>query len=393
MTDVVALDLFVGAGGMSYGLQRSGIRVDCGVDINDQCRFPFEANVGGEFLHRDVGAILEDWHDSEVPPLDLTELEKYYPDNSVRLLVGCAPCQPFSDLTNSQSAANPGDWALIEALRRTVDRLDIDIVAMENVPGLAQSEVYIESFGPWFTENGYDVWAEVIDSSKYGVPQSRKRFVFLASKMGDIELLSPTNEDNPVTVRDVLEREQLGEIGPGEQDLETHALHRAAGLRATNRKRMRHTREGEDWHNLPDELQPASAKTSSYTSYGRMWWDEPAPTLTTNFYNWGSGRFGHPGYNEDSELSVDRAISLYEGALLQTFPPDYEFVSEGEDINLASMGRLIGNAVPVRLAEVIGESIQRHLAESSVSENICTSSQTGESMAINEPEGSLISTR
>jgi DNA (cytosine-5)-methyltransferase 1 len=84
-----------------------------------------------------------------------------------------------------------------------------------------------------------------------------------------------------------------------------------------------------------------------------MSWDEPAPTITTQFYGYGSGRFGHP--------DQDRALSLREGAILQGFPDDYSFVPDGVPINFKTVGRLIGNAVPVTLGRVIGRSILRHL--------------------------------
>ncbi|MNC62216.1 putative BsuMI modification methylase subunit YdiO [compost metagenome] len=85
-----------------------------------------------------------------------------------------------------------------------------------------------------------------------------------------------------------------------------------------------------------------------------MSWNESAPTLTTQFYGFGNGRFGHP--------EQDRAISLREGAILQGFPADYSFVPEGEQIRFGALGRMIGNAVPVTLGKVIGRSILQHLA-------------------------------
>jgi len=86
-----------------------------------------------------------------------------------------------------------------------------------------------------------------------------------------------------------------------------------------------------------------------------MEWDSPSPTITTQFFGFGNGRFGHP--------KDDRAISLREGAVLQTFPPDYQFVEEGGTYYCKGIGRLIGNAVPVRLGKVIGKSIRVHLVK------------------------------
>lgn len=366
MVDVAAIDVFAGAGGLSYGLQQADIPVVAGVDIDADCAHPFEANVSGDFLQRDVGAVLDDWPDTDVPSLDTAELAAQYPDDedSIRILVGCAPCQPFSDLNNGQGAADPEKWDLLRAMRHVVEKtpVDIDIVAIENVPGAAKADVYTDVFRPWFETNGYQVWEDVVDCTNYCIPQGRDRFVMLASRLGDIELLDATRDESDiVTVRRAFADHELTDIDAGEWDPECHRLHKAAGLRGDNPDRMRATAEGEDWHDLPDNLKPASEDGSSYVSYGRMWWDEPAPTLTTNFYNWGSGRFGHPGYDDDPDESTDRAISAYEAAILQTFPSGFEFLPPDEEPRLTRLGQLIGNAVPPRLGAVIGGSIRRHL--------------------------------
>ena len=87
--------------------------------------------------------------------------------------------------------------------------------------------------------------------------------------------------------------------------------------------------------------------------YGRMGWDVPGPTVTTQCYGYGNGRFGHP--------DQDRAISLREAAILQTFPRRYRFVAEKTPVRFVRLGRLIGNAVPVKLGEAIGRSFVAHL--------------------------------
>ena len=111
-----------------------------------------------------------------------------------------------------------------------------------------------------------------------------------------------------------------------------------------------------DWD---EELRAPCHKRESGESYGgvyaRMSWDNPAPTITTQFYNYGTGRFGHP--------EQDRAISLREGALFQTFPPDYEFIVPELPFSIKRLGTHIGNAVPVDLGIVIGKSIQANIKE------------------------------
>jgi len=190
----------------------------------------------------------------------------------------------------------------------------------------------------------------------YGVPQNRRRLVLLASKRGPIELQEPSHEireDDP-TVEEWIG--DLPEIGAGR----THPddpLHRAQGLSDTNMRRIQASDPGGTWKDWPEDLQLACHKKesgSTYTPvYGRMEPDEPAPTITTQFFNYGSGRFGHP--------DQDRPISLREGAVLQTFPEDYEFFPQGESPSMDKLGRMIGNSVPPLLGHAIGHTILEHL--------------------------------
>lgn len=138
------------------------------------------------------------------------------------------------------------------------------------------------------------------------------------------------------------------------------SLHRCPKLSKINLERIRQSRPGGTWHDwdkklLPNCYKKASGKTYS-SVYGRMRWDMPSPTITTQFYAYGTGRYGHPEQN--------RAISLREGAILQTFPKNYKFVKHKETITYKILGRHIGNAVPPKLGEIIGKSIKKHLLES-----------------------------
>ena len=136
-------------------------------------------------------------------------------------------------------------------------------------------------------------------------------------------------------------------------------LHQASELSPLNLKRIRASKPGGSWKDWNDDLVADCHKKSSgktYPSvYGRMSWDEPSPTMTTQYYGFGNGRFGHPEQN--------RAISLREGAILQSFPRYYKFVPKNGEIYRKVIGRLIGNAVPVKLGEAIGKSIVRHVEE------------------------------
>ena len=154
------------------------------------------------------------------------------------------------------------------------------------------------------------------------------------------------------TVRDTIA--SLPKLAAGETD-PMDRLHKARSVTERNLRRLRSSRPGGTWADWPMDLRARchQKKTgSSYQSvYSRMLWDEPSPTITTQAYNFGTGRFGHP--------EQDRSITLREAALLQTFPRSYKFVKPREEVFLARVGRLIGNAVPPRLAFFIGKELVR----------------------------------
>jgi len=157
-------------------------------------------------------------------------------------------------------------------------------------------------------------------------------------------------------VRDAISH--LPPIGAGEV-CESDRMHQSSMLSPINLQRIRSSKPGGTWRDWQSGIVANCHKKSTgrtYPSvYGRMGWDKPAPTITTQFYGFGNGRFGHPEQN--------RAISLREGAILQSFPDDYAFARDDEPILKKSIGRLIGNAVPVKLGEAIGKSILYHIMD------------------------------
>jgi DNA (cytosine-5)-methyltransferase 1 len=246
---------------------------------------------------------------------------------------------------------------LISRFAEIVTACKPDFVFVENVPGLQKLSRRTQPFGS-FLESlegaGYHVSYEPVSLMKYGVPQSRCRLVLLASRIGPIELPPMTNGPGTAnrryeTVRSWIE--DLPSIAAGEEH-ETVPNHRAAALSARNMERIRATPEGGGHGDWPERLRlKCHLKTPGYSDvYGRMSWDRPASGLTTRCNSYSNGRFGHP--------CQDRAISIREAACLQTFPRSFCF--EG---SLASMARQIGNAVPVRLATVVGQHIIKHLRE------------------------------
>lgn len=200
--------------------------------------------------------------------------------------------------------------------------------------------------------NGFYVWASTVHCVEYGLPQNRRRHVLLASKLGNISMISPTHS-KPVTVKQAIGK--LKPLKAGEVD-DLDPLHKAAGLSDLNLQRIKLSKPGGSWRDWPEILVAECHKRENgktYPSvYGRMSWDDASPTMTTQCYGFGNGRFGHP--------EQDRAISLREAAILQSFPKGYKFVRPNEEVSFTKVGRMIGNAVPVVLGEVIGKSIVDH---------------------------------
>jgi DNA-methyltransferase (dcm) len=340
-----AIDLFCGAGGLTRGLLDAGIDVKGGFDIDGTCKYAYEHNNKVIFYEEDISQ------------LESKKISDLFKDADVRVLVGCAPCQPFSNYTyRDKNRENSHKWRLLEQFARIVNDVEPDIISMENVPQLKDKDPF-NVFLNVLKEKEYHVSYNVVDCSKYGVPQRRRRLVLLASKYGPISLIPPTH-DMPTTVRNRIGH--LDSISAGEKS-EYDYLHRSQKLVDKNKKRIQESVPGQTWKIWPEDLVSECHKKEKGKTfanvYGRMNWDDPAPTITTQFFNYGSGRFGHP--------EQDRALSLREGAMLQTFPEDYEF-TEDDDYNLAKVAVHIGNAVPVRLGEVIGISIKKHLEENNV---------------------------
>ncbi len=343
--DIAAIDLFCGAGGLTHGLFNAGIRVTAGIDIDPACQFPFESNNKSKFILRDVGNVTCD------------EFHSTYPKGAMRVLVGCAPCQSFSRYSRSSKGASDQKWGLIEHFSRLVEGALPTVVSMENVPELARHHVF-RSFHKFLSTLGYHVNYSNVFCPDYGIPQQRTRLVLFASLRGKVTLIPPTHQPKRYrTVKQAIS--QLPPLARGDVDA-NDPLHRACRLSELNAERMRASLPGGCWRDWPAHLVAECHRVDSgktYPSvYGRMEWNRPSPTITTQFFGFGNGRFGHP--------EQDRAISLREGAILQSFPRTYRFCAKESDMSFAVLGRLIGNAVPVRLGEIIGKTILKHIAES-----------------------------
>ena len=347
MENYSVIDLFCGAGAFTHGFVLEGFNVVAGLDADKSCQYAYEANNHGAFF---IEKRIED--------VTSVELKQLYPEGHVKILVGCAPCQPYSPY-NKRKSDKDKKWKLLSNFATLISEIEPDIVSMENVPNLVtfqKGKVY-QDFVELLKKDYYVTGDSEVFCPDYGVPQRRKRLVLFASKYGDLELLPATcTLDQYKTVQDViadLEPLEAGQVSPKDP------YHKASRLSELNLRRIEASVPGGTWKNWPKELVAQchlEESGNNYSSvYGRMKWDELSPTITTQCYGFGNGRFGHP------DTKQNRAISLREAARLQTFPDDYEFVHPETPYYSTVIGRLIGNAVPIELARVIARSIKHHL--------------------------------
>lgn len=343
--NIEVVDLFCGIGGLSFGMKRKGLQIKAGYDLDGSCKYAYEVNNSATFYYQDIKSVNAD------------EINANYSNNCIRVLAGCAPCQPFSSYSFKNKKKDPNKYDLLYEFGRLVREVLPDVITMENVTQILsfKEKPVLQDFVDCLKECGYFVEINKVFCPQYGIPQNRKRLVLLASRLGPIKLIPPThNKGSYVTVRDAIGN--LPVLSSGETD-KNDPLHRAKKLSSLNIQRIQHTPYGGSWRDWPDELMLKCHKATRGKSfgsvYGRMIWDAPSPTITTQCTGLGNGRFGHP--------TQDRAISIREAALLQTFPMSYKFFPDEKSIAITKASCYIGNAVPPKLGEVIAESIINHI--------------------------------
>lgn len=338
---ITAIDLFSGAGGLTQGLKNAGFNVIAAIELNPTAAATYKAN------HHKVKLFNSDIKSVTCESLtNKLGLEK----GELDLLAGCPPCQGFSSHTTRNKATSKSDKRndLVLEFLRFVEGLLPKTIMLENVPALAKDwratvvREQLASLGYVIADN----FAAIEDAADYGVPQRRKRLLLKASRLGTID--NPIKVPERTTVRQTIG--SLAQPGYGEDVLHNLPERRSEKVQQIISKIPKN---GGSRTDLPEELWLECHKKSpgSYADvYGRMEWDDVAPTITGGCHNPSKGRFLHP--------EQDRAITLREAALLQTFPPDYKFpITKNKD----DVALLIGNALPPKLIEAHAKQYIQHL--------------------------------
>ena len=343
---IKAIDFFCGAGGLTRGLLDAGIMVEAGLDNDSRVRKTYEENnqpsrfITADIKNVDIHALREE--------LNILPHEP-------SLYAACTPCQPFSTLNTMH--AQDGRKSLLLDFASIVEQAPPDYIIVENVPGLGNAfgEEIFSVFKNILANCGFQIDAAKLDAKEYGVPQTRKRFILVASRHGPPRLPSQTTPKRFTTVGDSIRRFPAISHGDQSADYKNHVARKllphhlriveAVPANGGSRRDVKDTSILLKCH----QKNPKAHKDV----FGRMSWDLPAPTLTCRCTDVYCGRFTHPEQH--------RGMSLREAAALQTFGDDYEFFGD----SILEQARQIGNAVPVRLAKLLGDSIlQTHVSTS-----------------------------
>lgn len=352
--ELKAVDFFCGAGGMTYGMSLAGVKVLAGIDIDSDCKNTYKVNNPcSEYIEEDIYDYKEE---------KLSEKIGIKKNDDSLIFRGCSPCQYWTRInTHREKSLKTKD--LLKEFQRFVEWFRPGYIVVENVPRFLKykDENVLGDFITFLEKKSYKFDPAIVNANLYGVPQNRKRFLLIATRVSDHIQIPKGEPDDTLVVRNFIGTHKgFPAIEAGHKD-ETDFIHTSANLSENNKKRIRKTKkDGGNRYGWKDdsELQINAYKGKDdyfRDVYGRMSWDKPAPTITTKFNSLSNGRFGHP--------DEDRAISLREGATLQTFPLNYVFKGK----SLASISRQIGNAVPPELARRIGQEIIRNWKNATIS--------------------------
>lgn len=325
----LAIDLFSGCGGLTLGLKQADFRVIGAIEMDSlACETYLMNHLGVAVWPNDIRCVCAE---TMMRAMGIREGE-------LDLIAGCPPCQGFSTLTTLNNSKKQDDERndLVFEYMRFVRVFLPKAVMLENVPGLRHNwrmSLILEQLAIL----GYSARTEVLDAADYGVPQRRKRLILVAGRRGRIDLGHKV--DKAVTVATAIRAlPKHGESGDPLHDFPEHRSKEVMARIASTPKDGGSRADAGTQHALACHERCDGFKDV----YGRMRWADVSPTITSGCFNPSKGRFLHP--------EEDRAITLREAALLQSFPPNYKFSLRRGKTNAATM---IGNALPP-------EFIRRH---------------------------------
>jgi DNA (cytosine-5)-methyltransferase 1 len=340
--ELQAVDFFCSAGGVTCGFKQAGINVLGGIDIDPVCELTYKKNNHSEYLCADV---------SNLEKKAIAKKFKIKKNQDNLIFVGCSPCQYYSNIKTDKTLSQK-TRLLLEDFQEFVDYYRPGYIFIENVPGLnTKPESPLGRFKTFLLANNYIFDDRIINAKYFGVPQNRRRYVLIATRIKKEIHLPKENRKSIKSIRQAIGNlTKYPPIEAGTKD-KTDFIHTSANLSDINKKRLLSVpKDGGSRTAWTDDMQLDCYKHhDGHTDvYGRMSWGKPSPTITTRFCSLSNGRYGHP-----EQL---RAISLREGATLQSFPEDYIFYSQSQ----GAIAKMIGNAVPPLLAKAIGNAINNN---------------------------------
>ncbi|MFB6305930.1 MAG: DNA cytosine methyltransferase [Flavobacteriales bacterium] len=375
------LSLFSGAGGLDIGLENAGFQTVGCIENDEDCRETLKFNrpewhIFDKDWFIDENGLKKSREAGDIKSITSNEVmdELGVNKGEISLIVGGAPCQPFSNIGKKEGVNDEENGSLFLEFLRFVRDFRPKGFIFENVAGITQKKhkSVLEYMYQTFKDEGYEISYEILNSANYGVPQRRERF-FLIGLEGNVKPAFPLPthyKDKESWKRFANNIYPLPNFSPKPWKTVGDAFSKIPYNKADNRKdflqmkiskevveRMKHIQQGENFKVLPNEIRPNCWKNGKHQgndTFGRLQDDLPSVTIRTSSYNPSKGRYIHPYEN--------RGLNTFEMATLQDFPYDWEFkVAPGKRMSLKSIGMQIGNAVPPRLGKAIALSLKEQI--------------------------------
>lgn len=343
------IDLFCGAGGLSYGFESAGFNILLGIDNDDKALEVFEKN------HKSAKSICGD-----ITQICYEDIKKIIGDQRIDIIIGGPPCQGMS-LSGPRKFDDPRNKLYLSYIR-LVDEIRPRAFVIENVPGLVSlfGGKIKDSIIEKFSKMGYRVKYRILCAADYGVPQSRKRVIFVGTRE-NVDYNYPQIQENEVTCEMALSdlpplEDELGEeiseyTCPPQNDYQ--ALMRKNSDKVYNHVAAEHSEkvkkiismvpDGCNYKSLPDEYKNTRNFHVAWTRFAS---NKPAPTIDT-------------GHRHHFHYKYNRVPTVRECARLQSFPDDFIFLG-----NKTQQFRQVGNAVPPLMAQAIAAQIKKMLEAS-----------------------------